>query len=292
MGDYTSLEIIASELKLDVLHELFFAQSGHPGGSFSCTEIMTALYFGGVMDYRSKDPKWPKRDKLVLSKGHAAPMLYAALARADYFNRHLLWKLRKIDSKLQGHPHPKTPGVECVTGSLGQGLSIAKGIALADRLDKNSSTTYVILGDGELQEGQIYEARRNIAHLGLSSIVAVLDHNGLQLDGEVEKISRLGDIKKGWEAAGWNVIGQQISHQERLDKIGIDGHDFSFIIDSLKKARKSDKPSLIIANTIKGNGVSFMENNYKYHGKQLKPDEYTCALSDLISTMRELYGRS
>ncbi len=291
MGDYSNLEITAAELRLDILDEIYLAESGHVGGSFYCVEILTALYFGDVLKYSSKEPDWSYRDKFVLSKGHAAPALYAVLSKTGYFEKEFLCTLRTIDSMLQGHPNPKVPGVECVTGSLGQGLSIAKGIALADKIDSRvDNKTYVLLGDGELQEGQIYEARRNIAHLGLSNIVAILDNNGLQLDGKVDDISKLGKIKNDWEAAGWHVMGEEISWNERLRNTRTYGHDFKFILNSLNEARKSKSAELIIASTVKGRGVSFMENNYKYHGKKIEENEYRTAHKELNKKLMELKG--
>jgi transketolase len=215
--------------------------------------------------------------------------LYAVLSKAGYFKKEFLCTLRTIDSMLQGHPNPKVPGVECVTGSLGQGLSIAKGIALADRIDSRTDCrTYVLLGDGELQEGQVYEARRNIAHNNMSNIIVILDQNGLQLDGKVEDISKLGNIRKGWEAAGWHVIGEEISWDERLCNIRTYGHDFNFLINSLNEARKSKEPTLIIASTIKGKGISKMENKYEWHGAKISKEIYIEAYKKFNDKLMEL----
>jgi len=290
MGDYRNLEIIATELRTDILQSLFLAQSGHPGGSFSCIDILTSLFFDKNFKYDKDNPDWAYRDKFVLSKGHAAPALYAVLSKADYFPKEWLWTLRTVGSKLQGHPHPKTPGVECVTGSLGQGLSIAKGIALADIIDgRTDCRTYVLLGDGELQEGQIYEARRNIVHNNMSNIIAILDQNGLQLDGKVQEISKLGKIRKDWEDIGWHVIGEEISWEERIQNSRrVNGHDFNFLISSLNEARKSKEPTLIIANTIKGKGISKMENKYEWHGAKISKEIYIEAYREFNDKLMEL----
>jgi transketolase len=241
------------------------AGSGHPGGSLSCADIITVLYFK-KMNYDPKNPKWENRDRFVLSKGHAAPALYAALAEAGFFPVNELKNLRKIDSILQGHPSVITPGVEVCSGSLGQGLSVANGMALAGRIDKKDYHVYVLIGDGESQEGQIWEAAMTAAHYKLDNLTAILDRNGLQIDGKTEDIMGLEPLAEKWRSFGWDVIE-------------IDGHSFEELINALDT--KTKKPKMIIAYTIKGRGVSFMENNVDFHGKVPTPEETEKALQEL-----------
>jgi transketolase len=264
-----SLGEIARELRIDILKMLTQAGSGHTGGSLSAIDIITTLYFH-KMRYDAKNPAWEKRDRFVLSKGHAAPALYAALARAGYFDPQELMKLRQLGGILQGHPFCRsTPGVEVSTGSLGQGLSMANGIALADKLDKSNTKVYVLLGDGEIQEGQVWEAAMSAAHYKLDNICAIIDNNGLQIDGSVADIMSIAPLPDKWRAFGWEV-------QE------IDGHDFGQIVAALDVADQvKDKPSLIVAHTTKGKGVSFMEGQVKYHGVAPTPEELKLALVEL-----------
>jgi len=263
------LEDIARDLRVDILRMLTAACSGHTGGSLSAAEIVTALYFY-KMRHNPKDPSWPDRDRFVLSKGHSAPVLYAALARCGYFDSAQLKTLRCMGSMLQGHPDMKsTPGVDISTGSLGQGLSLANGMALALRLDKKPSRVYALMGDGEIQEGQIWEAAMAAAHYRLDNVCGIVDNNGLQIDGFVKDIMDLGPIAAKWAAFGWEVFS-------------VDGHDLAQIIDALDKAETvKGKPSVIIAKTIKGKGCSFCEGKVEYHGVAPSTEELECGMDEL-----------
>lgn len=263
------LEDIAKQVRRDTLVMLNRAGSGHTGGSLSSVEILTALFFS-KMKHRPHDPSWDQRDRFVLSKGHAAPAFYAVLARCGYFPLEDLVSLRKLGSHLQGHPDCKfTPGVEVPTGSLGQGLSMANGISLAVRLDGKTSRVYVLLGDGEVQEGQIWEAAMSATHYKLDNLCAILDHNHLQIDGTVEEVMNIEPLSDKWRAFGWAVIN-------------INGHDYTQILTSLDKAEKTKgQPSIIIAETIKGKGVSFFENKVEYHGVAPTDEELERALKEL-----------
>jgi transketolase len=263
------LKEIARELRRDILCMTTKVRSGHPGGSMSCIDILVTLFFAR-MKHNPKNPKWEKRDRFILSKGHAAPALYAVLAKAGYFPKAELNTLRRFNCMLQGHPDMLlTPGVDNSSGSLGQGLSIANGIALAARLDRRDYKIYALLGDGESQEGQIWEAAMTAAHYKLDNICAFLDFNGLQIDGEVRKIKSIEPIQEKWDAFGWYT------------KV-IDGHSFEEIWDFLEWADQSkEKPSICIAQTVKGKGVSFMENIVRYHGIPLTNEELERALKEL-----------
>ncbi len=263
------LKSIARLLRIDVLKMLNEAGSGHTGGSLSAVEIITALYFY-KMRHNPKDPKWPDRDRFVLSKGHGAPALYAALARCGYFDFSELMTLRKMGSILQGHPDMNfTPGIDISTGSLGQGLSMANGMALALRLDRRPSRVYVLLGDGEIQEGQVWEAAMAAVHYRLDNLCAIIDYNRLQIDGRVEEVMNIEPIADKWTSFGWEVFL-------------VDGHDFEKIITAFDKAEKvKEKPSLLIARTIKGKGVSFFEDKVEYHGVAPTNDELERALEEL-----------
>ncbi|MFQ6016036.1 MAG: transketolase [Anaerolineae bacterium] len=246
------------------------AGSGHPGGSLSATDMVVALYFR-VMRHDPERPKWPDRDRFVLSKGHAAPVLYAALAEAGYFPTDWLPTLRKLNSPLQGHPSMKDlPGVEASTGSLGQGLSIGMGMALAGRLDRRDYRVYVMIGDGESNEGQIWEAAMAAAHYRLHNLTAILDHNGFQIDGPNEQVMNLEPLDAKWRAFGWHVSQ-------------INGHDFSQILHALDEVKEvTGRPSIIIARTVKGKGVSFMEEDPLYwHGHGPTPEQAEQALKEL-----------
>lgn len=264
-----SLEEHAKAIRRDVIKMLAGAGSGHPGGSLSCADIVAALYFH-VMRHNPATPDWPDRDRFLMSKGHCAPSWYAALARAGYFPAAWLDRLRKLDSPLQGHPDMlKTPGVEMSSGSLGQGLSIANGMALAARLDGRDYRVYVLLGDGEIQEGQIWEAAMTAAHHKLDNICAAVDNNGLQIDGHIDEIKSLGSIAAKWESFGWNVIE-------------IDGHDMKQICEAYDRARTvKGLPTVIVARTVKGKGVSFMENKVDYHGVAPTEKEREAALAEM-----------
>lgn len=263
------LEDIARQVRRDTLVMLNRAGSGHTGGSLSSVEILTALFFS-KMKHRPSDPSWDQRDRFVLSKGHAAPAFYAVLARCGYFPLEDLISLRKLGSHLQGHPDCNfTPGVEVSTGSLGQGLSMANGISLALKLDGKTSRVYVLLGDGEVQEGQIWEAAMSAAHYKLDNLCAILDHNHLQIDGPVEEVMNIEPLSDKWRAFGWAVID-------------INGHDYAQILTALDKAESiKGQPSIIIAETIKGKGVSFFENKVEYHGVAPTDEELERALKEL-----------
>ncbi|MBQ5682208.1 MAG: transketolase, partial [Peptococcaceae bacterium] len=238
----------AKQIRRDIVSMVGAAKSGHPGGSLSAAEILTYLYFE-EMNVNPAEPKWEDRDRFVLSKGHAAPVLYAALARKGFFPAEDLMSLRKIGSHLQGHPDmKKVPGVDMSTGSLGTGFSAATGIALACQLDKKPSYVYTLLGDGELQEGQVWEAAMSAAHYKLDNLIAFVDNNGLQIDGNIDDVLSPNPIDAKFAAFGWHV---QV----------IDGHDFAQIADAIKAAKAAaGKPSVIVAKTVKGKGVSYMEN--------------------------------
>ncbi|MDU4478857.1 MULTISPECIES: transketolase [Clostridium] len=251
---------------IDLLHEI---QTGHPGGSLSCLEILTTLYTE-KMNHNPKNPKMEGRDRLILSKGHAAPILYMNLAEQGYFKKEELKTLRQINSNLQGHPcMHKTAGVELSTGPLGLGLGAGLGMCLGERLKGNDSYIYVILGDGEIQEGSIWESVMAASKFNADHLIAILDNNGVQLDGTLEAIMPMGDIKAKWEAFGWNVIP-------------CDGHDVSSISDAVDKAKENKgKPTLILAKTVKGKGISFMEGKNTWHGKAISDEDYKNAKAEL-----------
>lgn len=263
------LETKANRLRRHVIKMTFEAGSGHPGGSLSSADIVTALFFN-FMRHRPEDPQWPDRDRFVLSKGHCAPVLYAALAESGYLPPEELLTLRKISCRLQGHPcRTKTPGVEMSTGSLGQGLSIANGMALAARLDNLDYHVYCLCGDGEMQEGQIWEAAMLAAHYRLDNVTCIVDRNGLQIDGPTEKVMSLEPLADKWKGFGWNVIH-------------CDGNDIKDVLKALAHAKvHKGGPSVIIARTVKGKGVSFMENNVAFHGKSTSREETEKALREL-----------
>jgi len=263
------LKTVARRLRRDIVTMIAKAGSGHPGGSLSAVEIVTALYWR-ILRHKPSDPLWPDRDRFILSKGHAAPVLYAALAECGYFPTSELATLRQLDSRLQGHAdRTTTPGVETSSGSLGQGLSFAIGCALAGRLDKASWRVYALLSDGECDEGQTWEAALSAAKFKLDNLTAIVDNNGIQLSGFNKEIMNLDPFNKKWEAFGWQVFE-------------IDGHDFSQLFDAFRKAQKvKGKPAVIIAHTIKGKGVSFMENNVEFHGKAPNAEQLEKALKEL-----------
>ncbi len=263
------LEEMARKIRVHIVKSTHEAGSGHPGGSLSATDILTALYFE-VMDHRPDEPEWPKRDRLVLSKGHAAPALYGALAEAGYFPTEELMTLRKLGSRLQGHPSVKdTPGVDASTGSLGQGLSIANGMALSAKIDRESYRVFAICGDGEIQSGQIWEAAMFASHNNLDNLIVFLDRNKLQIDGSTEEVLSIEPIISKWHAFGWHVME-------------INGHDMDQIVDAINKAEEvHGEPSIIVANTIKGKGVPFMEGSLAFHGKAADDDQLETALEAL-----------
>ncbi len=263
------LAVVCKRLRRDIVTMIAKAGSGHPGGSLSAVEIVTALYWK-ILRHKPSDPRWPDRDRFILSKGHAAPVLYAALAECGYFPLEWLSTLRKTGTCLQGHTDSRlTPGVDMSAGSLGQGLSVGIGMALAARLDKKDYRTYVLLGDGECQEGQVWEAAMFAPNYKLDNLTAIVDYNGLQLDGFTKQIMDLEPFVEKWRSFKWEVLQ-------------IDGHDMKQVIEALQKAgRVKGKPMVIVARTIKGKGVSFMENNVDYHGKAPGKSETEIALREL-----------
>ncbi len=267
------IEQLARRMRCDIVEMLAEAGSGHPGGSLSAADIVAVLY-GAVMRHDAARPDDPERDRFVLSKGHAAPVLYAALAQAGYFGRDHLKTLRKLGSILQGHPDStKTPGVEISTGSLGQGLAVANGMALALRLDgRTEPTVFCLLGDGELQEGEVWEAAMFAPHQGLTNVVAIVDHNGLQIDGACSDVMCLGDVAAKFAAFGW-------------DAVECDGHDVARLLEVLGGAREraeaAGRPVAVVCHTVKGKGVSFMEGDADWHGKAPSREQAAAALSEL-----------
>ena len=273
----TELERRANDMRADIVRMIAEAGSGHPGGSLSCADILAALYFGGVLEHDPRNPQWEGRDRFILAKGHAAPALYAVLAQAGYFPREELATLRKLGSRLQGHPDSnQVPGVEVSTGSLGQGLSVAAGMAAGLALDGRPQTVFALLGDGECQEGQVWEAAMFAAHRGLDNLVAVVDRNCLQIDGNTADVCDPGDIAQKLAAFGWAVRET-------------DGHDIPALVEALSaaKADRGGKPHAIVARTVKGKGVSFMENQAGWHGKAPNAEQTQIALADLAALSGE-----
>ncbi|TWJ32515.1 transketolase [Geobacter argillaceus] len=259
----------ARRLRVDIVKTLHRSRSGHTGGSLSAIDMITALYFH-KMRHRPEEPSWPDRDRFVLCKGHAAPAQYVALAEAGYFPKEDLMTLRRLGSHLQGHPDSKvTPGVEVCTGSLGQGLSMANGMALAMKLDGRASRVYALLGDGELQEGQVWEAAMAAPHYRLDNLCALVDCNGLQIDGEVAKVMNVAPVADKFRAFGWHVLE-------------IDGHDMAAVLRALDRAETlTGAPTVVVARTVKGKGVSFFENKASYHGVTPSDEELPRALECL-----------
>ena len=258
----------AVEIRKDILRMLTEAGSGHTGGSLSTVEIFIALYYYKLR-HNPKEPDWPKRDRFILSKGHGCPTLYAVLADCGYFPKEELRTLRKFGSRLQGHPQKGLPGVEISSGSLGQGLSIANGIALGARLDNLPIRVYCLMGDGEINEGQIWEAAMTAAHYKLDNLCGIVDFNGLQIDGFCCDVKNTQPLNKKWESFGWNVID-------------VDGHDLEALMDALDNASEpKGKPTVLICRTIKGKGVSFIENKVEWHGIAPKREELERALREL-----------
>jgi transketolase len=281
--DYQALKEKARSLRLDVLDMTTHAGSGHPSSSFSSVEILTALYFGGILRYRNDEPHWPERDRFIMSKGHAAPLLYAVLAHAGYFDRENLWALRQVDSPVEGHPvQGRLPGIETTSGSLGKGISVGLGHVLGGRLNGLNYQVYVLLGDGECEEGQIWEAAIAAAHFEAHNLVAIVDYNKYQETGPISREMALEPFADEWRAFGWHV-------EE------VDGHDIGTIVEALKSVsvplthpasrvthhasrvkhgvRAPGQPSVIIAHTVKGKGVSFVEADYTFHGRALTPEQ-------------------
>jgi len=265
----TKLKLTANEIRKDIVKMITEAKSGHPGGSLSSVDVVTALYFN-VMRHNPENPKWEDRDRFILSKGHAAPLLYSVLAESGYLEIKELLTLRKFGSRLQGHPDMKRlPGIEISTGSLGHGLSVGNGMAIAGKLNKRGYRVYVLLGDGECQEGQVWEAAMTASHYRLDNVTAILDYNRLQIDGSVKDVMNINPISDKWRAFGWYVIE-------------INGHDFKEILGSFERVKKlKGKPSIIIAHTTKGKGISFMGNNVDWHGKAPTKEQMVQALKEL-----------
>ena len=270
----------ACAIRTDIIEMVHEAGSGHPGGSLSCTDILSALYFGGVLNHDPSNPKWDGRDYFILGKGHAAPALYATLAEAGYFPVEELKTLRKLGTRLQGHPDSNLlPCVEVSTGSLGQGLSIAAGLAAGMHLDEKSNRVFVLMGDGECQEGQVWEAATFAAFKNLGNLIAIVDINGLQIDGHVEKVCASGSLKDKFAAFGWET------HE-------VNGHDMDALIELLSSCKASDtsKPKLVIAHTVKGKGVSCMEDQAGWHGKAPNDEETKIALAELAAQRASMNG--
>ncbi len=264
-----ALENIANDIRKDIIEEVYQAQSGHPGGSLSCTDILTVLYFN-QMNVDPKKPEDANRDRLILSKGHCSPALYAVLARKGYFDKEELKNFRKMDSFLQGHPDmKKVPGVDMTTGSLGQGLSAAVGMAIASKMNQAGCRVYCVLGDGEIEEGQIWESAMAAYKNKLDNLCVILDNNSLQIDGKIQDVAGLDNIEGKFKSFGFNVIQ-------------VDGHNISNLIDGFDSAKQTKQvPTILIAKTIKGKGVSFMENQAKWHGKAPNEEEYEKAINEL-----------
>lgn len=260
---------IANDIRIEIIEQVYNANSGHPGGSLSCADILAVLYFN-QMNIDSENPNAKGRDRFVLSKGHCAPALYATLARKGYFDKELLKGFRKVESNLQGHPDmKKVPGVDMSTGSLGQGLSAAVGMAIGSKMEHEGYRVYCLLGDGELEEGQVWEAAMSASKNKLDNLCAIVDYNTLQIDGNVEEVAGLIDIKEKFESFGFNVIE-------------VNGHDIEALIHAFNSAKhQKDMPSVIIARTIKGKGVSFMEGKAEWHGKAPNQEQYEEAINEL-----------
>jgi transketolase len=269
MLDEKGLKIKANAIRQHIIRMIFEAGSGHPGGSLSITDLLTVLYFHSLK-HDPKKPTWDERDRFILSKGHCCPALYATLAESGYLPVDELMTLRKLGSKLQGHPHMlKLPGLETTSGSLGQGLSIASGMAIGFNMDKKPNRVYCLMGDGELDEGQIWEAALTCAHYKLDNLTGIVDVNCLQIDGETCNVKNLEPLHDKWKSFGWNVLE-------------VDGHDISALIDTFAKAKEiKGKPIVLLCHTIKGKGVSFMENNAEWHGKAPNKEQADKALLEL-----------
>ncbi len=270
------LQITAAKIRMGIIEGVYNAKSGHPGGSLSIADVLTYLYFK-EMNINPENPKWEDRDRMVLSKGHTAPGLYSALANRGYFPVEYLKTLRKTDSFLEGHPDMKgTPGVDMSSGSLGQGISVACGMALASKLDGDRFHVYSILGDGELEEGQVWEAAMFASHKKLDTLTAIVDNNNLQIDGELENVNSPYPIPEKFRAFNWHTVE-------------IDGNDFDQIEAAFNEARKTKgQPTAIIMKTIKGKGVSFMENKASWHGAAPNEEQYNIAMSELKAALCEL----
>jgi transketolase len=272
------LKTLCSEMRKDILKMTNIAGSGHPGGSLSSVEIVAALYFGDIMKLDPHNPEMESRDRFILSKGHSAPVLYSALAHKGYFPICWLWTLRKFGSPLQGHPHAeRVPGLDCSAGSLGQGLSIANGLGIGFKKQKTSQRVYCLMGDGELQEGQIWEAAMTAAHYHLDNVCGIVDWNHVQLDGTVEEVMDIGDLSAKWKDFGWHVIE-------------CDGHNIQEVLDAFIEAKEVHNiPSVVLAHTVKGKGISFMENKAYWHGTAPNDEQLKQALAELDNDQENGY---
>ncbi len=277
-SEIRQLQILAAKSRMGAILGTYHAKSGHPGGSLSAADIFTYLYFK-EMNVDPKNPDWKDRDRFILSKGHCCPSLYATLALKGYFDWSELTSLRHVGSMLQGHPDMKgTPGIDMSTGSLGQGISAACGMALAAKIDNKAYRTYTVLGDGEVEEGQVWEAAMFASHNKLDNLVVIVDQNGLQIDGTVEEVAGIEPLDKKFESFGFEVIK-------------IDGHDFKQIESAFEKAKTiKGKPTAILAKTIKGKGVSFMENQVSWHGTAPNKEQYEQATAELQAEIDRLEG--
>ena len=264
-----AIEKIANDIRIGIIEEVYYGQSGHPGGSLSCADIMAVLYFN-QMNIDPKRPSAPERDRFVLSKGHCSPALYSTLACKGYFDKKELQTFRKLGSRLQGHPDKnKLPGVDMTSGSLGQGLSVANGMALSSKLNHDGYRVYCLLGDGELEEGQVWEAAMSSNKYKLDNLCVIVDYNGLQIDGNIEEVKSLKHIYDKFKSFGFNVIS-------------IDGNNVEELIASFDLAKQiKQRPTVVIAKTTKGKGVSFMENKAQWHGKSPNDEEYNIAMNEL-----------
>lgn len=267
--DIEELEQIAKDIRIGIIKEVYNGKSGHPGGSLSCADILTVLYFN-QMNINPKDAASQARDRFILSKGHASPALYSALANRGYFDKEELVTFRGIDSFLQGHPDMKhIPGVDMTTGSLGQGLSCANGMALASKINKDGNRIYCLVGDGEIEEGQIWEASMSASHYKLDNLCVIVDNNNLQIDGNIEEVMNSYPIDEKFKSFGFHVIT-------------VDGHNIKDLIEAFNEAKMvKEKPTAIIAKTIKGKGVSYMENQVGWHGKAPNEEQYHIAMKEL-----------
>lgn len=271
--DVKALEKIANDIRIGVIEAVYSAKSGHPGGSLSCADILTVLYFN-QMNINEKEPNAKVRDRFVLSKGHCSPALYSTLARKGYFEKERLLTFRNIESNLQGHPDMnKVPGVDMTSGSLGQGLSVANGMALASKLNGDGYRVYCLLGDGEIEEGQVWEAAMTSNKYKLDNLCVIVDNNNLQIDGKIEEVKGLTNIGDKFKSFGFEVLQ-------------IDGNNIEELLNAFNVAKQiKGRPTVIIAKTIKGKGVSFMENKVEWHGRAPKEEEYKQAIEELSKNM-------
>lgn len=265
----SELEEIARRGRVDTLQMTYKAGSGHPGGSMSAMEIMVALYHGGQLRVDPENPDWAERDRFILSKGHCSPGLYSVLAQRGFFPREKLYNFRTLNHTLQGHVDIKVPGIDMSAGSLGMGLSYGNGLAMTSDLDDAGFDVWVMLGDGECQEGEIWEAAMSAGHRKLDNLTAIVDVNGLQIDGRTDDVKTLQPLPDKWESFNWNVVT-------------IDGHDYDEIFDAFEESNETDDaPTVIVADTVKGKGVSFMEHEAEFHGRALTDDEMVQAMEEL-----------